>query len=140
MLRELGGPIKTGPNETHLTRREEEVLELLALGLSNSKIGERLFISTKTAEHHVGRILSKLGLRSRAEAAAYAAHGTADRCNIDVEERGQASRCHPERPIRRNFSALSSLRRRQRARGPLLRHRSDRGRPGPLARTEQRPA
>jgi len=47
------------------------VLELLAHGLTNSGIGDRLFISPKT-EHHVGRILAKLGLRSRAEAAAYA--------------------------------------------------------------------
>jgi DNA-binding NarL/FixJ family response regulator len=74
LLRELGGPIKTGPKRgTELTRREDEVLELLALGLSNIAIGERLFISSKTAEHHVGRILSKLGLQRRAEAAAYVA-------------------------------------------------------------------
>ena len=74
LLRALGGPIKTGPKRnTELTRREDEVLELLALGLSNAAIGERLFISAKTAEHHVGRILSKLGLRSRSQAAAYVA-------------------------------------------------------------------
>lgn len=73
LLRELGGPNKTGPKRrTELTRREYEVLELLALGLSNAEIGTRLFISPKTAEHHVGRILSKLRLRNRAEAAVYA--------------------------------------------------------------------
>ena len=74
LLRKLGGPNKTGPKRgTGLTRREDEVLGLLALGLSNAAIGERLFISPKTAEHHVGRILSKLGLQSRAEVAAYVA-------------------------------------------------------------------
>ena len=47
------------------SRREAEVLEVLevlAFGLSNAEIGKRLFISAKTAEHHVGRILSKLGV------------------------------------------------------------------------------
>jgi DNA-binding CsgD family transcriptional regulator len=55
-----------------LTRRENEVLGLLSYGLSNTQIGGRLFISPKTVEHHVGRILSKLGLHSRAEAVAWA--------------------------------------------------------------------
>ena len=49
------------------------MLALLPQGLSNSEIADRLFISAKTAEHHVGRILTKLGVRTRAEAAAVAA-------------------------------------------------------------------
>ncbi|MGH9270851.1 MAG: helix-turn-helix transcriptional regulator [Ilumatobacteraceae bacterium] len=77
LLRALGGDAKTGPKRrTTLTRREEEVLDLVRHGLTNAEIADRLFISPKTAEHHVGRILAKLGLRSRTEAAAHAAPRT----------------------------------------------------------------
>jgi DNA-binding NarL/FixJ family response regulator len=44
------------------------MLALLADGLTNAEAADRLFISTRTAEHHVAAIISKLGVRSREEA------------------------------------------------------------------------
>jgi two-component system nitrate/nitrite response regulator NarL len=56
-----------------LTPRESEVLQLLAEGLTNRRLGERLGISEHTAKFHVNAILGKLGARSRGEAIAQAA-------------------------------------------------------------------
>ena len=52
-----------------LSRRELEVLALIAEGRTNREIGERLFISQKTVGVHVGNILAKLGASGRVEAA-----------------------------------------------------------------------
>ena len=79
LLRQLGVAAHPGPRlQAPLTQREAEVLSLIAQGLSNREIADRLVISPKTAEHHVSQILSKIGARSRAEAAAFAASHNLD--------------------------------------------------------------
>ena len=79
-LRELGvrdqtrGPrAATRNNPANLTDREMQVLALVAEGLRNAEIAERLYISAKTVDHHVSAILAKLGARNRGEAAKLAA-------------------------------------------------------------------
>lgn len=75
-LRDLGSPIPRGPRPTTrsnphgLTEREWEVAGLLALGLSNAEIADRLVVSPKTVGHHVSAVLAKLGVQRRAEVAA----------------------------------------------------------------------
>jgi DNA-binding CsgD family transcriptional regulator len=69
-------PVSVVPAPSGLSGREVDVLRLIASGLSNREIGDRLFISQHTAANHVRSILQKCGCANRAEAAAYAArHG-----------------------------------------------------------------
>jgi DNA-binding CsgD family transcriptional regulator len=65
-----GSRTSTRSNPHGLTKREAEILALLSGGLRNSVIAKRLFVSTKTVDHHVSAILTKLGVPSRAEAIA----------------------------------------------------------------------
>jgi len=65
-------------NPLGLTARELEVVRLIAAGRTNAEIGTALFISTKTAGHHVSRMLTKLGARSRSEAVALCADAGID--------------------------------------------------------------
>ena len=73
--------IDAGP----LSRREREVATLVASGGTNRQIGERLFITERTIEGHIERIMNKLGVRSRTEVAMW------------VVERGLVS---PQLPLR----------------------------------------
>ena len=73
MMRALqGAEAKEESLVDDLSKRELEVLRLIAEGLSNAAIGEALFISEKTVKSHVGNILSKLHLADRTQAAVYA--------------------------------------------------------------------
>lgn len=72
VLSEIAGPVQAAPAPEPLTRREVDVLQLVARGFSNQEIAGELVISVATVYTHVSNILSKLHLASRTQAALYA--------------------------------------------------------------------
>jgi DNA-binding CsgD family transcriptional regulator len=75
-------------NEVALSAREAEVLRLLAQGLSNREIAERLYLSRRTVEFHISRLLSKLDARNRTEAAFMASR-------LDLSAAGEVTEPQP---------------------------------------------
>jgi NarL family two-component system response regulator LiaR len=75
LMSELQRPPDLPPTQEPLTEREVEILRLLAEGLSNDEIANQLFISEGTVRTHVSRILGKLHLANRTQAALYALRG-----------------------------------------------------------------
>ena len=72
LLQEIARPVDLQPAPEALTAREMEVLGLIAQGLSNQEIADRISVSEPTVRAHVSRILGKLHLASRTQAALYA--------------------------------------------------------------------
>jgi DNA-binding NarL/FixJ family response regulator len=68
VVRWMRGSQRPGAGACDITPREREILCLLARGLSNVAIGQRLYISAATVKFHVGNVMQKLGVRRRAEA------------------------------------------------------------------------
>ncbi|MCY0922517.1 MULTISPECIES: response regulator [unclassified Streptomyces] len=87
LMRSLRDPGGTKPQEdqrlTVLSERERAVLELIGEGLTNRQIGKRLFLSEKTVKNHISRLLAKLGVERRVQAAVIAA---------EVRERDETGR------------------------------------------------
>ncbi|MDN4615268.1 response regulator transcription factor [Leifsonia sp. F6_8S_P_1B] len=70
LIERVAGGLRPAPDDTataELTEREREVLTLVGHGLTNTEIGERLYLSPLTAKTHVSRIIAKLGARDRVQ-------------------------------------------------------------------------
>jgi two-component system response regulator NreC len=83
-LEERPSPSAAGDGLARLTRREREVLQLVARGYTNQQIADRLFVSVKTIETHRAHIMQKLELHSRAELVRFAL----DRGLLAADEEG----------------------------------------------------
>jgi two-component system response regulator DevR len=74
LLERLRHPPVADPRITSLTARESEILDLIAEGLSNKQIGQRLFIAEKTVKNYVSSLLAKLNMERRTQVAVFGAH------------------------------------------------------------------
>jgi NarL family two-component system response regulator LiaR len=72
VMREINQPPKLPPTKDPLTERENEILQLVAQGMTNDQIAEKLVVSERTVRTHVSNILAKLQLANRTQAALYA--------------------------------------------------------------------
>lgn len=74
LMTKLQEPVPTAdPRLTTLTEREREILNLIAQGLTNRQIGERMFLAEKTIKNYVSTLLTKLGMQRRTQVAVYGA-------------------------------------------------------------------
>ncbi|WP_421119653.1 response regulator [Aquihabitans daechungensis] len=80
-LRDGSGSDAGDPRLENLTPQERKILDLLAEGLTNRQIGERMFLAEKTVKNYVSNLLMKLGMKRRTEAAVFAAR------HLDEEQR-----------------------------------------------------
>ncbi|HKA10617.1 MAG TPA: LuxR C-terminal-related transcriptional regulator [Candidatus Dormibacteraeota bacterium] len=93
----------------NLTRREREVADLVAQGLTNREIAARLFISERTAESHLEQIRGKLGFHSRAQIAAWVVAHRAAEDSGPRAARTVATATRPDRQIRPRVSRLLAI-------------------------------
>ena len=73
VLERLRTPPETDERLARLTEQERKILDLIAEGLTNRQIAERMFLAEKTVKNYVSNLLTKLGMERRTQAAVYAA-------------------------------------------------------------------
>lgn len=71
LLDRLREPVQEDSTISSLTAREREILDLIAEGLTNREIGQRLFLAEKTIKNYVSTLLATLGMQRRTQAAVY---------------------------------------------------------------------